>query len=327
MDLVSEHVVLSNSIISEIRFLSGIAKANGSLISLKDIATLTQLSVSEEQLEAVWSEIPDLVTVYELRNGLVLEREHGNVRNHWSVLEREIRNRDRAKNYANYARKFVSFCNGKKTTLIAISGSTSYQTVSETDDLDFFCMTKPDYLWIFLTKSLLLSRFFHLSRRDAPRICFSYAVDQSFAETEFTVPNDALFARDALSAIVIQGTESYKRLLKRSSWMSNYFPKLYQQRTNTPEDVPDEQSISSARQKFLNLLLRFLLGNYIAVKSAMLNRKLRKQDRSSSIFTLKLGPHHCIFESARYSHLRHMYRQFNDKTRENHQSRMTSPVK
>src|SRR5713226_8897298 len=138
MDLVSEHVVLSNSIISEIKLLSGIAKANGSLISIKDIATLTQLSLSEEQLEAVWSEIHDLVTLYELRNGLVLEREHGNVRNYWRILERETRNRDRAKNYANYARKFVSFCSGKETTLIAVSGSTSYQAVSETDDLDFF---------------------------------------------------------------------------------------------------------------------------------------------------------------------------------------------
>ena len=320
MKLVNGHLSLPDNIISEIRLLSGIAKANGSFISLKDVVTLTDISLSEESLEAAWPEIPDLASLYELKNGLLIEREHGDPQSHSMAVEREIGNRVRAWKYVDYARKFVSLCISKKTSLIAISGSTSYRTVSETDDLDLFCMTKPDYLWIFLTKSLLLSRFFHLSQRSAPRPCFSYAVDQSFAEREFTMPNDALFARDALSAIVIAGTESYKRLLKRSSWMSNYFPKLYRQRTGTPEDLFGDHSVSPPLQKFLNLLLRVLVGNYIAVKSAMLNQKLRKQDRSSSIFTLKLGSDHCIFESARYAHLRHMYRQFSDKTRQSRQS-------
>jgi hypothetical protein len=236
-------------------------------------------------------------------------------------------NRVRARKYLDYARKFVSLCTSRKTSVIAISGSTSYQTVSETDDLDFFCMTKPDYLWIFLTRSLLLSRFLHLSQRSAPRPCFSYAVDQSFAEREFTTPNDALFARDALSAIVIRGTEAYQQLLKRSAWMANYFPKLYRQRTSTPQDLIDDHSSSSPHQKFLNLLLRALAGSYILAKSAMLNRKLRKQNRLSSIFTLKLGPDHCIFESARYAHLRQMYRQFSDQTSDSHQSRMNPAVR
>ncbi len=324
METANKHLSLPDHVISEIRLLSGIAKANGSLISLKDIAALTHANLSKEQLEAAWPTIPGLATVYELENGLILEQEPENT--HLAILGREIEKRARAESYASYAREFASLCRGRKTTLIAISGSTSYQTVSETDDLDFFCITKPDFLWIFLTKSLLLSRFFHLSRRDAPRICFSYAVDQSFAEREFTLPNDALFARDALTTMVIRGTGSYKRLLKRSSWISQYFPRLYQQRTNTPdpEDAIEEQSASSPGWKFLNLLLRLLVGSYIGAKSAMLNRKFRKHDRSSSLFTLRIGPDHCIFESVRYSHLRFMYRQLDGRLTESRQLSLSS---
>ncbi len=167
---------------------------------------------------------------------------------------------------------------------------------------------------MFLTKSLLLSRLFRISRKGAPRICFSYAVDQRFADKEFATSSDALFARDALTTLVIHGEESYKRLLKRASWISNYFPQLYKNRmgTRAPEETHGMQRPPPRTRKFLNCLLWVLVGRYILTKSALLNRRFRKKGMSSSLFRVRLGPDHCIFESVRYSRLRAMYAQFND---------------
>jgi len=307
--------LIPDKTIDEIRLLSSIAKSNGSLLSLQDIATLTDVNLTEEQLEAGWPTIPGLAETYDLKHGFMIEREHANSSSHPTILQREIEKRERGEKYANFARKLASYCIGRETKLIAVSGSTSYHAVSETDDLDLFCVTKPESLWMFLTKSLLFSRAFRLAGRDRPRICFSYAVDQSFAENEFTSPNDPLFARDALAAIVIHGVGSYKGLLKRSSWIASYFPRLYQQRTESADagDVLEPRSKPSPGQKFLNLLLCFLVGNYITTKSTMLNRKFRKQSKSSSFFTVRIGSDHCIFESVRYSHLKTMYNKLDGK--------------
>lgn len=307
--------MIPDKTVDEIRLLSLVAKSNGSLLSLQDIAALTDVNLTEEQLEAGWPTIPGLAETHELKHGFMIERECGNSTSDPTVLQREMEKRARGEKYANFARTFASYCIGRETKMIAVSGSTSYHAVSETDDLDFFCVTNPESLWIFLTRSLLFSRVFRLARRDKPRMCFSYAVDQEFAEKEFASSNNPLFARDALAAIVIHGVETYKGLLKRSSWIANYFPRLYQGRTGSTDagDVLDSRSNPSPGQKFLNLLLCCLVGSYIRTKSTMLNRKFRKQSKSSSRFLVRIGSDHCIFESARYSHLRTMYNKLDEK--------------
>ncbi len=310
METANEPLSTPSRAITEIRLLSEIAKANGSLISLKDVINLTLTDLSEQQLESRWSTLPDLATSYELKNGFILERSHWNhLRSERTSLDRELEKRARAESYARYARDFASLCGDREARMIAISGSTSYQTVSESDDLDIFCVTRPDSLWLFLTKSLFLARFSRIARGNAPRICFSYAMDQNFAEKEFLTQRDALFARDALTARVVQGQEFYRVLLKRSTWISSYFPRLYEQRTNSghPEQTREKPATSSSSQRFLNLLLQTLVGKYIALKSAMLNRKLSNQGKFSSLFTVRIGLDHCIFESTRYRRLRSMY--------------------
>ncbi len=300
-------------LIYEISFLSGIAKVNGSLVSLKDLVALTRTNLSEEQLASWWAISPELAGAYELKNGFIIERGNDYLGKFPSSPEREQEKRARAESYARYAREFASFCTGPETRLVAISGSTSYHTSSEADDLDIFCVTKPDHLWLFLTKSLLLARFLQIFRRSGPRICFSYAADQNFVMNEFLPVRDPLFARDALTTIVVHGQEFYEELLKKSSWISKYFPRLYQQRTNVAHVGLARETVASATsRRFLNLLLKVLVGNYIVLKSAMLNRKLRKQGKFSSLFTARIGPDHCIFESVRYSKLRAMYLKLND---------------
>lgn len=320
MQTTREPLHVWEHLIYEISFLSGIAKVNGSLVSLKDLVALTRTNLSEEQLKSWWAIIPELERSYELKNGLIIERGNDYLGGVLSSLDREQEKRARAESYARYAREFASFCTGQETKLIAISGSTSYHTSSEADDLDIFCITKPDHLWLFLTKSLLLARFLQVFRRNEPRICFSYAVDQNFVMNEFLPARDPLFARDALTTIVVHGQEFYEDLLKKSSWISNYFPHLYQRRTNaTHLEVAREQVASAPSRKFLNILLRVLVGNYIVFKSTLLNRKLRKQRKFSSLFSTKIGLDHCIFESVRYSKLRAIYLKMNEYSSPIHQ--------
>jgi hypothetical protein len=310
-----EPVHVWERLVYEVSFLSGIAKFNGSLVSLKDLVALTSTNLSEEQLKCWWEIIPELGRSYQLENGLIIERRNDYPGKSSSILNQEKEKRTRADGYARYAREFASLCTGPETRLIAISGSTSYHTSSEADDLDIFCITKPDRLWLFLTKSLLLARFLQIFRRNKPRICFSYAVDQNFVMNEFLPARDSLFARDALTTIVIHGQEFYEQLLRKSSWISNYFPRLYQQRTGAAQrEVTREKAVSAPSRTFLNTLLRVLVGNYISFKSSMLNRRLRKQGKLSCLFVAKIGADHCIFESVRYSKLRDMYLKLNETT-------------
>ncbi len=314
-------------IVEEIAFLAGVARANGSLISLKELAALTRTNLSEDQIKSSWETIPELTSSYELKNGLIIQRGDDYAGNSPSTVPIELEKRVRAESYAQYAREFATLCTGGGTNLVAISGSTSYKATSASDDLDIFCITKPDHLWLFMTKSLLLARFLQVFRRDFPRICFSYAVDQNFAEKEFLLPRDALFARDALTTIVVHGQDYYKELLKKSPWISNYFPRLYEHRTRAVhlEGVEREEGSSPASRIFLNILLRVLVGKYIAFKSAVLNRKLRKQRKFSSLFSTKIGSDHCIFESIRYSKLKAMYLKLNE-TSDSIKRRTVQPI-
>ena len=319
-----ETIKVPDKTIAEIRLLSEIAKANSSLLSLQDIVELTRINQTENQLEANWPSLPGLARLYEVSNGFLEEQgKEGSALQH-----RELEKRARAWKYATFARKFAPLFKSNDTQLIAISGSTSYKAVSDTDDLDFFCVTRPESVWIFLARTLVLSRIFRLVRRNSPRICFSYTVDQGFADRDFTSSRDALFARDALSAIVVFGQQSYNRLLKKSPWVARYFPRLYLQRTHTAigegGDLENwDSSHTSLARRFLNLFLYYTVGNYVSMKSSLLNRRYRHLGKSSSQFAVRFGPDHCIFESVRYSQLRNIYRKF-DATSETGETDLAS---
>jgi hypothetical protein len=137
-------------------------------------------------------------------------------------------------------------------------------------------------------------------------------LDEEYARKLFASPNDALFARDALTAQVLQGSLFYNWLLRRSRWLSNYFPKLYQRRTSEEVGEVNEEETAeySVFPRLLNMFLFLTVGNYIRLKSAVLNWKLNRRAETEFRFKLKIGTDHCIFESLRYLKLRDMYRQF-----------------
>ena len=298
---------LSDRTASEIQLLSEVARVNRTYASLRDIVLLTSIVFTETELRDRWDNIPQLRS-YKLDNDLLLDP--------WapeksaSRLAVEAEKRVRAEEYVRSAKAFFAWNKDSSSRLVAISGSTSYLSPRPNDDLDFFIVSEKGKLWIQLFKSLLLARTFRLFHRSSPRICFSYVADEAFAEKEFAT-EDPLLARDALNVLLLQGEEYYQRLVQRNKWISDYFPKLYKLRTESRQIDTERPRIikSSLGGRSLNLLLFFCVGHYIRIKSYLLNRRFLRSGQTRSLFTVKSGLDHCIFESVHYSRLRQMYNQ------------------
>ena len=297
--------------VSKVELLLAIARAKGSLLSAKDIDELTDLLPAGADLGSIWNQITSLNSRYEVKGSLLVERKSKNQVSS-GVLEDQKWRRARAERYIECAREF-SFLSGKRwIRVLSVAGSTSYRATSENDDLDIFCVTERDSLWIYLTKALLLARVFKLVRSGTPRLCFSCVLDEDYARRLFASPNDALFARDALTALVLQGSLFYDDLLQRGQWLSDYFPKLHRlknaQHVGTAEDT--KVARHSLARKPLNHFLFFTVGYYVRLKSILLNRNLKKRRRLDSLFRVISAPDHCIFESQSYQELRRLYGKF-----------------
>jgi hypothetical protein len=298
--------------ISRVELLLAIARAKGSLLSAKDIDELTSLLPAGADLESIWKQTPSLDSRYEVKGDLLVERRASNTQASSGAIEDRKWRRARAERYIEYAREF-SFLSGKTwIRVLSVAGSTSYKATSENDDIDIFCVTEKDSLWIYLTKALLLARVFKLVRPRAPRFCFSCALDEDYARRLFASPNDALFARDALTTQVLRGSLFYDGLLQRGQWLSDYFPKLHGLRKAQHAETFEDMNITrpTVARKALNHLLFLTVGNYVRLKSILLNRKLRRAGRLDSLFRVISGPDHCIFESKSYLALRRIYGEF-----------------
>src|SRR2546425_6642502 len=298
--------------VSRLELLLAIARVKGSSLSAKDIDELTGLLPVGTELGSIWTHIPNLDSRYELQAGLLIEKRASGSQAPGETLEDSNQRRARAERYIEYAREF-SFLSGKRwIRVLSVAGSTSYKATSENDDIDIFCVTEKDSLWIYLTKVLLLARVFKLVRPRSPRFCFSCALDEEYARRVFASPNDALFARDALTTQVLQGSLFYEGLLQMGKWLSDYFPKLYTLRKAQHAETLEETEVTrpTVARKALNHFLFLTVGDYVRLKSILLNRKLRKTGRPDSLFTIISGRDHFIFESQGYRKLRRIYSEF-----------------
>lgn len=295
---------LSDRTISEIKLLSEIARANKGHISIQDIATLSSSGLDEAEIRIAWDTTPDLRSSYDLEQDFVVDRTEAIQES--SILSEVLERRYRARKFIQFGKRFQRFSRVRDVTVFSVSGSTSYYSTLPGDDLDFFAITKGGVLWICLFKSMVLARVYRFFHPTYPRFCFSYAIDDRFAKKAFAT-DDLLFARDALNVIVLHGASYYRTLLTRSLWMADYFPRLYQLKTEPPREEVSKSNVKSPLLQFLNLFVYYTMGPYLRIKSSQLNRNLRRKDLTGSLFTIRSGPDHFIIESARYQRLRKMY--------------------
>ncbi len=301
----AEIIELNDKAASDIALFCDIAESKGANLTLSQIIQLTSLGVDEAQLSRAWSNHEKLNAEFEIESGVVYKK--GAADDPSSKLEFGERAR-RASSNVDFANRFGRYLANNNTLVLSISGSTSYQSVSRHDDLDFFCILKKDRVWIFLCRALLLARLFRSLDKKSPSICLSYVMDEDYARGEFTRPQDGLFARDALSTMVIHGESYYNALLKESAWMERYFRSMYASRTkHATEEVLPRSRKPSLVTRIVNYGLYLLAGNYIRVKSHLLNRRFAREGKTDRLFKLRMGSDHCIYESVNYLELRKKY--------------------
>jgi hypothetical protein len=298
--------------ISRVELLLTVARTKGSLLSAKEIEELTDLLPAGSDLESIWDKIPHLDSHYLLQAGQLIEKQAGGSKTSLETLLESSQRRARAEKYIECAHEFSLLSGTRWVRVLSVAGSTSYMNARANDDIDIFCVTEKDSLWIYLTKALLLARVFGLVRSWSPRFCFSCVLDEEYARKLFASPNDALFARDALTAQILQGRLFYEDLLRSGQWLSEYFPKLRRLKKTPTANAPQEIGITrpTSLRRALNHFMFLTVGNYVRLKSSLLNRRLRKAGRHDALFTLESGRDHCIFESQSYQKLRRIYSGF-----------------
>lgn len=299
--------------VERIAVLCNVAKVNRTMLTLKDVASLTNLNASEEELERLWGSNEVLNSAYSVNSGFIFEKNLG-VNPEFENAVANLQNSTQADWNLQQARRFTSLIRSPSVRLIAVSGSTSYDAAHQDDDVDFFCVTRKNEMWFFMVKTLLLARINRLGHRDEPSVCLSCVMDDGRAIAEFNEAKDPLFARDALTAKPLHGLEYFQGLLTRATWMKNFYPKLYLSKMNGKRiNSMNNDSGSSAIKRILNSYLFHVVGRYIRLKSNLLNRRLAKEGKTSSIFAVRMGEDHCIYESVRYRQLRETYSKFPDR--------------
>jgi hypothetical protein len=298
--------VIGEKEVAEISSYCRIAKANSSRLTVTELLQLTTADATEEDLLGAWDENATLSSMYQVESGYIVERGEGRGGGAASQTEADVEERNRARARVNIsaARELARICADDRVRLLAVSGGNSYKSARDGDDIDFFCVTTENSLWPFMLKSLLIARLYQLTRRSAP-FCFSYVMDEDRALREFAETGDGLFARDALAAEVLVGRGFYRSLLLEATWMQSFFPRMYHRGLSATEGGRDRQGKRGSRT--LNAFLYYTVGGYVRMKAYLLNRKYRSRGNVASVFRVRIGTDHCVYESNRYQRLRTMY--------------------
>jgi hypothetical protein len=292
----------------EIEAFCQIASENGAVISLAELIRLASIDASEHELADAFDSDTYLRSKFQLESGYVLERSPQRASPR-QAIEEEERRRERARENLARGGRFGGLLEGG-ATVVSVSGANSFLSAVEGDDIDFFCVTKTDGMWVFMLRALVLARLHRVANSDVPELCFSCVMDEEWATKEFRTRQDPIFARDALTAKVMGGKAAYRELLEGASWMSDYFPTFYRMKlaeTGPGDERPSGHAGRGQGSVVLNMFVYRTLGSFLRMKSWALNRRFTKAGRHSAIFMTKIGKGHYIFESNRYRKLRRMY--------------------
>lgn len=301
--------VISDEQEMEISALCRIAEHNGSALTLGEVLEATSMVATENDLATAWATSPLLNASYELEAGWIFERGRRGTDLSYSAAAETVRERTSASNIRQAA-DFSTVCVDRRVRLLAVSGGNSYRRAGPGDDVDFFSVTMNDSLWIFMLRSLILSRIYSVGRRRGAPFCFSYVVEERKALRDFRGGGDRLFARDALMAHVLYGSGFYQSLLSEAGWMERYFPKLYSRVKSSR--VPSSGPAPGAGNIVLNSFLYYTLGTYVKIKAFLLSARLRRKGRAPAEFHADIGKDRCVYESNRYRRLRSMYRKMGE---------------
>ncbi|MEM0117489.1 MAG: hypothetical protein QXV32_03505 [Conexivisphaerales archaeon] len=284
--------------IERIILLCELATRDGSHITVDELTRYLPFAINTEGLTSVLESSVEFGERFLIADGVISPK----------ITAFESSKRRKANDNLRIAETFSNYLTSFNIKVLAVSGSTSYLSAFEDDDIDLFCVTGKDGMWIFVTKALLLCRILRYIRRDFAKITISYVADEAFALRAFSTLKGVILAKDALAAKVIFGRSFYSRLLKSSQWIGMMFPDELGLRIKELSKGVNESTNDKAKgSRVVNALLYTMVGSYIRLKSYLLNRQLAKHGRLSALFNLNLGIDHLVYESTFYHNLGKFY--------------------
>jgi hypothetical protein len=282
-----------------------VARSQGSIISLRELLPLLPERIAENDLAEVIGSVPYLSSRFEVRDGYVAEK-LGMPEGDRAFLS-GVDSRLVARSNLRYASQFISLLHSIPFSVVAVSGSTSYNSASRSKDLDLFCVAPVGRMWLSVVGSLLLDRVFSLFHRSSPQVCFSCVLSEDFAESAFSEAQGPLFARDALQTKVFRGSRKYASLIRQARWMSSYYPQAYVALSKSEAPIPVSRNKPTVFWRVVNRYLFLTAGRYVEFKAWLLNRKLLGFRKENDVFTIRHSEDHLIYESRRYADLRLRY--------------------
>jgi len=189
---------------------------------------------------------------------------------------------------------------------IGVTGSAAYGEPAAHDDLDFFVVTRAGALPWFLAATYASLRLHGLRARNssAPVPCFNYVIDERRAPGEFASGRGLLFAREALTAQILEGDDYYRGLLARTPWLGTEIPRLYAARSSLPGDTSERPASWTVRA--LSAAVYLPLAAYL--QAAGLRRDaLARHSSVGATFRTLTDPDRIAFQSRRFEELRSRY--------------------
>ncbi|HYA56904.1 MAG TPA: glycosyltransferase [Thermoplasmata archaeon] len=190
---------------------------------------------------------------------------------------------------------------------VGITGSAAYGEPTADDDLDFFVVTRAGAVWWFLATTwvaLRLRRGRGRSRR-GPTPCFNFVVDDARIATDLSDGSGLLFAREALSAQIVEGDSYYRGLLARAPWMARELPRLYHLRTRSPGET--DSSPAPGLVRALSALVYPIVAAYLHLVGLRRNDHARREGHPGEVFRTAAAPDRLAFVSQRFEDLRARY--------------------
>ena len=196
---------------------------------------------------------------------------------------------------------------GPNLRCIGVTGSTAYGEPDEHDDLDFFVVTRAGALSWFLAATYASLRLHSLrtGRPISPPPCFNYVVDERRVLREFAHGRGLLFAREALTAQILDGDSYYRGLLQHAPWMRAELPRLYADRSENAGDTAPRPAPLLVR--LLSAVAFLPLAAHLQLAGLRRNAELRHAGRGSGLFRTATEPGRVAFLSRRFEELRDRY--------------------
>jgi hypothetical protein len=190
---------------------------------------------------------------------------------------------------------------------IGVTGSTAYGEPDEDDDVDFFVVTRSGALSWFLAATYVSLRLRSLrtGRSVQPPPCFNYVTDERRAPEVFARGQGLLFAREALSAQILEGDDYYRGLLRGAPWMASELPHLYRIRSADAGDTAPRPAPMPIR--ILSAIAYLPLAAHLQLSGLRRNARLRRRGRSSEAFRTDTTPYRFAFLSQRFDELHVRY--------------------